>query len=667
MILQLKEYYRYIIFHLNIESEFKTEYSLDYLSFYQNRNEINKTLNIIETIKQQSKNRYKILLCLSPGLLKFMDFNNKENIRNYSVPKISGICENHKKIFFNDMNITIVKYDYSKEIFLMKNGFNYLCLQFEYFYQFANYFLLNNQKLEGVEQNDEIMFYQDNKDICINMIKSSISNILLLLVKFMYDLNLSNFSVVLKQLFTTLFSAIKSLNKISVIIDSIVNILMSIIIVIYEQFIEANTKLKQEKIKRSNISLNDINNYLIYFRDGIIDFILSNELYEKTTAQFNLLLFEKIIPIFERNEMDEIISTYPNIFIKILSFTSIISELFLDFDPKKYISNKKGNNNNLLYKHLKFIKSLIILRKKNSKDDIFYNQLFKFALIDYRHNQYVNFAFLTVINDLFKDGFSLNENEIMDLIDYLNKEVLITKEINLDSNNEINEENQEKFKNDLSSLILTISIDCIFETNKKKKLNQFCHKIKKIELNEKSFLAIINELMNIFSRNMDSKNMNAIKYVSIDNKVKEKTNYSSSKSLTKEENFDFMNFYEDLFYFILILLEIKLCKEENINYNINNDNLNENKNNNINNNNIINNKKIDLIKLELMNLLFFIEEMINANINNKNIQISSIYCLINLLKLLHIITFDEKLKCLYSENKFLLLFKSILETCFNSN
>ena len=38
----------------------------------------------------------------------------------------------------------------------------------------------------------------------------------------------------------------------------------------------------------------------------------------------------------------------------------------------------------------------------------------------------------------------------------------------------------------------------------------------------------------------------------------------------------------------------------------------------------------------------FIEEMISAHINNNSTRITTLYCLLNLIKLIHIIVFDNK-------------------------
>ena len=68
----------------------------------------------------------------------------------------------------------------------------------------------------------------------------------------------------------------------------------------------------------------------------------------------------------------------------------------------------------------------------------------------------------------------------------------------------------------------------------------------------------------------------------------------------------------------------------------------------------------------LLNLLIFILEMINSFINNHSFQITTIYCLFNFIKLVHIITFDDNLMDLYKEDKYLLFLKNFFESCKNS-
>ena len=715
-ILQLKEYYRYFIYYLNINniSDINSKFKLDYISFYKNKNEICQAFKHLEVIKKNSKNLYEIILCLSPELFKFLKFNEKDIINNYKIPTLSGICENQKNFSFNEMNVTFVRYDYSIEAFLMKNGFNYLCLQFEYFYQFANYYMLfmskykqkeligkeekENEKeeieLKEIKENQinkeeekkegkkiikdmkeeeklNLKFYQENIDICIKLIKNSINNILLLLIKYILDFNIMNFSKVIKQIFSTLLEVMKSLNKISTIIDSTFHQLSNIAIIICEQLQKEYNYLKSNKNQipfDENINIK----FLTSFRDGLIDILLTSEYYEKVPTQFLQLLFDKIISIIESNNTKDITITYPKIFLRILSFTSLISESFLHFEYNNNDNNIKNSigNNSILYIYLKLIKGLIMRNKKSSEEDNFFKQLFIFSIFNNRQNHHITYTFLSIINDLIKNGFSLEEKEINQLINYLNEIMNNNIEFNLDCSNDNNEkkiflENAEKVKNDLFLLIVFMLLKHIFEKNNKKNFNYFCSIINNSDLNEKVFLSIINELINIISNNIEAKDMSVIKNIKVNN-PKTKLKNRSNTNILIVEDFDFSNFYEDLFNFILILIKKKFIKNEN-NNNMIEKNQKENINKiNQNDNNNLNKNKPDRVKFELINLIFFIEEMVSAHINNNNIQITTLLCLLNLIKLLHIITFDNNLIILFSENKFLQLFKVILESSNNS-
>ena len=683
-ILLLKDFYRYIIFYLKLDNkvENQTEYNLDYIFYYKNKSEIYKILSILEKIKNNSKNDYEIILSLSPGLFKFLNINEKDNINNYTIPKISGLCEKQKDFSFNDINITFVKYDFSKDIFLMKNGFNYFCLQFEYFFQFANYYNLFMKKIqnqESKEQNNDLNFFKENIDICIKLIKNSINIILILLTKDIVDLNIINFSIVLKQIFSTLLSAMKSLNNISNsinIIDSIFHQISGIFIIASEKLEEVYRYLNINKIlieeENNNIK------YLISFRDGLIDFLLTNEFYLKAPSHFIELLFQKLILIIESNSVKDITVTNPNIFLKVLNFSSLLSNSFLNLDSNIYKTNLKNTkgNNNIIYGYLKIIKALIIRKKIKSNDDIFYKQIFIYALRDNKDKPHITFAFLSIIYTLLKDGFFLEESEIVELINYLIEENINNRENKLDSNNENCEENNEKFKKDFWTLIILILIENIYEKNRKKHLNLFIKIINEIKLNDQLIITITNELIKIFEANLESKNMSVIKNINNINEIndinnkdnKKQRKKSNSSNIITSENFNYSNFYEDIFDFILILFRNIFCKKEEKKDIKDNSLQKENINNNIINKEppLIEWNNIDRIKLELINLIIFIEEMINGQINNDNIQITTIYCLINLIKLFHIITFDKDLINLYKEDKFLLLFKNILELCYNS-
>ena len=666
-ILLLKEFYRYIIYYLKLDNniEIKTEYNLDYILFYKNKNEISIFKNL-ENIKKSIKNLYESILCLYPGLFKFLYLNEKDAVKNIAIPKISGVCEKQSDFLFKDINITFVKYDLSNDIFLMKNGFNYFCLQFEYFFQFANHYILFiNKKQDIKEQNNDLKFYEENLDLFIKITKSSINKILILIAKYIVDLNIINFSIFLKQIFSALLAAMKSLNNINNkinIIDTLFHQIFGLFIIVCDK-IDTKNELYSNNMNLTEKNTNDIE-FLISFRDGLIDFLLTSDFYLNAPPQFLDLLFQKIISIIESNNNIDITVTNSNIFIKVLNLTPLLYDLFFKFDAKIYkcaSKNTKGKYS-LIYIYLILIKGLIITKRNNSNDDIFYKQLFIYSLRDYKDNQYISYTFLNIIYDLLNEGFFLDEDEIEELINYYDE--IKNNEGKLDFNGE-KEENPDKFKNDLFSLIFLILINNIFDKNKKSNLNLLFNEIYKIEFNDSLIISIINEMLIIISKNLDSKNMSVIKNMNNITNLKRRKRSNSNTSNITFDNFNYMSFYEDIFDLILLLFRIKYCKgvenkEEN-----NNKVLMEEETKN-NNENQINLNKPDRIKLELINLIFFIEEMLSAQINNDNCQITTIYSLINLIKLIHIITFDDKLIYLYEEDKFLLLFKNLLELCKNS-
>ena len=648
-ILLLKEYYKYIIYYLkDPELDYNSEISLDYLKYFKNKNDNAKT-DLIYDINKECKNYYKCILFLSPELFKLANIKENDNIKNFIIPTIPGICENQKEYFINEINITFVRFENSKEIFLMKNGLKLFCLQFEYHYQFASYYnLFLKEKLLG-----EIT-HGENIEFCLKLIKSTINNILLLLSKYIIDLKISNFFTELKQIFSILITAIKELSSIDCIIDSIFHQLGSIFIIICEQIV-LTYNINYEKGKKLYEENNDIK-FLISFRDSIIDILLSKDLYKLCkNSKFMESLFDKVFSIIESNNAKDICSSNPNIFKKALSFVELVNEHLMKFQPDwKIKSKEKKGSIILLNSFMKLIKGLITRKKHKIEESIPFKLLVSYCLRENSINDFNMYIFFPLIKDLLNEGYSLDENDISDLIKYFN-EVTCT---------EINDNFQENEKFELSKLIISILFKSIFEKNNKKNFNNFCSEIKQLDLNDTLFKFIINEILNIFSINMDIKTMPAINNINYQNENNKNQNKASNININSIENFDFNSFFNDLFEFVLVLIKKTFTKRE-ISINPNQNNIEENPKISKISMNISQNKK-DRIVQEIINLIFFIEEMINAQINNNNIQLPTLLCLLNLIELIHIIVFDEKLIELFYGDKFILLFKSLMESCLKS-
>ena len=261
--------------------------------------------------------------------------------------------------------------------------------------------------------------------------------------------------------------------------------------------------------------------------------------------------------------------------------------------------------------------------------------------------------------------------ELEELMDYYDE--IKNMEMNADS---INEKNLEKLRYNLCSIIILILMVNILENNRKQHLNRFFNGIKEIKFDENFIISIIKKIMEIFSKSIDTKKIPVNKNMNNDmynknNKQQGKKNSSSNNTNITSENFSYMNFYEDLFEFILILLKKIINKDEENNNNINNIIIKKQEENDKErqgeNPLIIYSNVQNKIKFELINILFIIEELLNTQINvEKKISFGIIYCLINFVKLIHIITFDDKLIDLYKEQKILYLFENIIELCKKS-
>ena len=624
-ILSLKQYYKYIIYFLKNPESQNSIFSFDYISHFQNNKETLYYFYILESITKDSQNYYKIILFLSPELFKFYQINKNDNLKDLVIPSISGICEKQKEFSLNDFNITLVRFENSRELFLMKNGLNLFCLEFEYFYQFANYYSLFYNKNEQENKILSELFFDEYKDNSIKLIKSTINNILLILSKYIIDLNITNFLHELKQIFSVLFYTIKSFTNIECIIDSIFHQLVSILIIICEP-------ISLIKDKRNNNFYLDIKsiNFFEGFRDSIMDILLTKDFYKNINSKFFESLLDKIILIFENNNSKDI----NNIFVKALNFIELLDEYFVKFQINIANNNKGIKENKMANSYLKFLRLLIKRNKSKDNDDFFIKQLLKSVLKENSINPNKSYILLYFINDLLNEGFSLEEKEIKDIIKFFN---------NLNFSDYL----QENEKQNICNIVISILIKSIIEKNKKDNFEYFCSEVRNMDLNENLLMHIINEILKIITIYMDEK--------SIKNIIN-----------SDENNFNYNKFFGDLFKFIFIFIK-KYFNNRKISISLKqNDKMNDQKESKIGImiNNSLNNQ--NRIIVEIINLIFFIEEMINAHINNNAIQTTTLFCLLNLIKLLHNLVFDDKLINIFLEQKFMLLFKSIIESCINT-
>jgi hypothetical protein len=126
-------------------------------------------------------------------------------------------------------------------------------------------------------------------------------------------------------------------------------------------------------------------------------------------------------------------------------------------DWKNKIKEKKGSIP-ILNSFLKLIKGLITKQKNKIKDSVPFKLLVSYCLKEISIDEFEIYIFFPLIQDLIKEGYSLDENGINDLIKYFNLIV----------STEVNESYQENEKMNISKTIVSILLKSIFEQNHKK-------------------------------------------------------------------------------------------------------------------------------------------------------------------------------------------------------
>ena len=106
--------------------------------------------------------------------------------------------------------------------------------------------------------------------------------------------------------------------------------------------------------------------------------------------------------------------------------------------------------------YLKLLKGLLNRNKNNANENLFLNQLISHSKKESKDNYNLNYMFLSLINDLVNEGFSLEENDINDLVKYFSN--LCKSKV---------DESQENDKIILCNLVVSIIITSLFTKNKK--------------------------------------------------------------------------------------------------------------------------------------------------------------------------------------------------------
>ena len=139
--MKLKDFYKYFPYFFSKS----TNYDFDSILSYQQIDYSNSLYQIKNYLIKNIK-EFNCLLYLTPEILNLYNSLMDKDEPLVFLPDIPDICQNQIYFAITDMNISLTNFDSIYLDFLTNNGFDYICLIYEYFYQFSNLYLLNKSK-----------------------------------------------------------------------------------------------------------------------------------------------------------------------------------------------------------------------------------------------------------------------------------------------------------------------------------------------------------------------------------------------------------------------------------------------------------------------------------------------------------------------------------------
>jgi len=631
-VLKLESNYRNFMFY---NKNFSSEISL---YFQENSNhELNPKFENSEC-----------LLYLVPEIFCF--FSKKNGSPNH-LPNVDSICQIQRTYNIFKLNITLVKHEKGLLSFIMDNGLNYICLLYEYIYQFSE----NYNREEMLNNNS----FKEDKDILAKLIISIFKKTLFIVEKSYHQIKVQNFNKYFKQIYMNLFSSIKSLCKNNFnenyidnnddnisykkennnIINSLINYFFGIM-KYYHNFI-SNTFKKKIIPWANKIDINNSNNSTLktnlHCLNGWIEFLLTPDIYNPGDKNTLIKLFNELKSYFDYikiNTNKEKSNHY--LFLKLLNFIKLLNYFYGENDSI-IINNKIGNNNknnvnenkincfveknDVFDSYFKVLKSFFENNPSKSENINNLTTIFKFITDNFSENNHIFLRFSNFINELIGDNidfFIIDKKEdepIKKMIEYAEK---------------ISKNNIEKGilnKKELFNKLICILIRIIFSKQRIGKDDELKQQIKNllenVEITNELVSSICNEIIILISEKKTS--LNNINILS-NSKNQIIFSFDDLKSAS--------NYYNEIFDLLILFLE----------------NQNIDKNKNVNNENIIIGSLEQIIKYigsffeNNLNVLNFDEN------NNCIFNIHLIYCLINLLKFYNTILFKKIYSKRYIDN-----------------
>ena len=605
--------------------------------------------DIIFKVKNTSKIKYQTdkiecLLYLVPK--NFIFFNNTANANN-PLPLDENFCTIQKDYNIKNFNVSLIKNENGIREFVKDNGLDYICLLYEYIYQFSENFF--NSRIFPEET------IKKEKNNYLKYITNIFKDTLFIIKNIYHEINIEYFIKSLKQIYMNLFSCLNIITKYSSIMDEILGDIFNIMD-IYHIFL---IKYENDKSLKSNKIINYLFEINLSFMNGFIDFLLNPELYDFKVQKTLISLFNHLSKYFiyiSANKSQEKINRI--IYAKLINF---IDKLFEYYNYEDDVKN--GNNADIIEISNNIItpgnyQNIIIDESLKSLESFFFNNPSKIENMNNLKNMCKNinenfnendkyfYTFYKFINNCIKKNIHLyfnddkNDEQISLFIKIINNLISSKAEIK----NKTNEEDLKKVTildeliNESTSILMRILLS-------KEKLSKNCNIIKdfiikNLVITDNLIYNIFKEIRMLFTQYLLSSYIK--KEDSKDNKK-----ISNESPVPLEELREISNYYYELFDIIKLILENEE-ESEQIKFN---------------------KEKI------IIELFAYIIKMLNEqikpnnedsisskNCNNNDNLLEIIYCSINFLKFYYNILFKK----IYSEN-LINIFIDLCNFFYNSN
>ena len=619
----------------------KTIYKYDCINFLNCYEKSDIKKNPLKLINNEKKNDLECILYLNPFIIECNSYIPEQSFDKGNLPSVPYICENQLCFAISELNISLIKDENFAINLLLNNGLYYICLQYEYIYQLLTYLLKNNEK-KGI------------KFLIKNEINEKINNIFIQSFKYLskYDKDITNFLKQFKMVFLNIFTCIKYSNKINanIINDSVLQNLGNLIL----EIIVNIDDIKEDKKKKE----------VILFRDGLIDLLLTPELYYNKNL-INIKYILGLLPPIYKCKPNNIFISNKNLLWKILSLIQSLESLFENSnlnDSKNGIIKINGNSvdNNMNNNKIKslifdFLKEYFLGIKDQPNSNELFLKLFYYCIGNNAKKYHLIYYYFKLIYELICNEYYFKNDEINILMEYIYQllddkiEEYNDKKNIINEENNINLNNNDEIKENIISIILKILIISIYGKISEKNIkNNFIELIKSINLTHLIIKSINNPINVLIAFLLNKNNKNNSTENDIDNS---KNSNSFKIHIKKEQNKDFPKLFSRLFNLIYAILD-----------SINNDY--ESQKITIKKNDIKDNMIKTKLNCEVLSLLMFINNSIREDVQNEETNDELYYFLLNYIKFLYKII-SNKMFNLLETHILTTILKEVVELSYN--